>query len=255
MSKNDNYADIAFRYNIARPLNRKDTEYWMTFISKKIGHRKNIKLLDLGCGNGRFAILFAQKLGYKIIGTDNSPAMLEQAKQNDNGGIITWDLQDATHLDYLDNSFDAVWISHLLHLVDDPQSVVNECYRVLKSQGILINRYASLEDNLQKPERKFFPELAQLDTARIPRQKDVEKWFYNAGFLKINIEHLVVPTFKTGKERYYRACQRAESGLVKISDKNFKQGLMIFKKYIEKHRNNPWILNEVYTIITAVKDA
>lgn len=252
MSKNADYAQIAPRYNNARPIERKDTDFWIMLVSNTIQGRK-IKLLDLGCGNGRFSIPFAEKLGYSVTGVDSSHEMLLQAQKNDKEHLVTWERQSADALTYDDNSFDAVFISHLLHLVDNPKKVLEEIYRVLVPGGVFIDRYASLEDNLAKPERKFFPELADLDRTIIPTQKEVESWMKEVGFHNINSQTLSVPTFDSGNERVERAKQRAESGLTKISDKAFSTGINMLTKYINKHPNESWILNEVYTVTTAKK--
>lgn len=254
MTKNADYEKIAPRYNDARPLHRKDMGYWATLVSETVSPLKKdeINILDLGCGNGRFSILFARELGYKVTGVDGSEAMIRECQNNDTGHAIEWHVENATNLTFPDDSFDVIWISHLLHLVDDPQQVLHECFRLLKPGGVLIDRYSSLEDNLRKPERKLIPELADLDLNIIPPQSQIEDWLREAHFQKIESNHLQIPTY-TAEERWERARSRVESGLTKISDSAFERGLLAFRAYIENHPNDRWILDETYTVTTATK--
>ena len=141
----------------------------------------------------------------------------------------------------------------MLHLIDDPQQVLRECFRILKPRGVLIDRYASLEDNLRKPERKLIPELAELDLHIIPSQSQVEDWLQEAQFKQIESNHVKIPTYNTVKERWDRIKSRVESGLTKISDEAFERGLTTFKDYIKNRPNDPWILDEEYTITIATK--
>jgi ubiquinone/menaquinone biosynthesis C-methylase UbiE len=67
---------------------------------------------------------------------------------------------------YPDESFDIVFISHLLHHIDDLMAVIAESFRVLRKGGIIINRYAPIEHLIGDPEHSFFPEAVEIDEAR-----------------------------------------------------------------------------------------
>ena len=92
MTKNANYEQIAPRYNDARPLYRKDMDYWVDLVSKTAASsvEEKLNLLDLGCGNGRFSILFAKRLNYKVTGVDSSKVMIYEAQNNDTERHVEW---------------------------------------------------------------------------------------------------------------------------------------------------------------------
>ncbi|MCI0449072.1 MAG: class I SAM-dependent methyltransferase [Chlorobi bacterium] len=56
-----------------------DAKKIVSLILKNIKLKKDSKVLDLACGNGRHSVLFAKK-GFKVLGIDLSPFLISQAK-------------------------------------------------------------------------------------------------------------------------------------------------------------------------------
>ena len=60
------------------------------FIEAALSLEPMAQVLDLGCGNGRHAILLAKK-GYRVTGIDYSQGALEMARERDpNQGQSIW---------------------------------------------------------------------------------------------------------------------------------------------------------------------
>ena len=85
--------------------------------------------LEVGVGSGRFAEVIGVEYG-----VDPSPALLEKARAR--GVKVT--LGKGEDLPYKDNSFGGVFILFSLCFSDDPEKVLCEAKRVLKSGGGLI---------------------------------------------------------------------------------------------------------------------
>jgi len=49
---------------------------------KWLGIRRNMRIVDVGCGVGLHSIAFAE-MGYEVLGLDFSKEMLKEAKQNE----------------------------------------------------------------------------------------------------------------------------------------------------------------------------
>lgn len=97
--------------------------------------RRAQKLLDIGCGTGLFLKLF-HKAGFDVTGVDFSPHMLE-ASRTRLGKYADLHMADATNLPFLDKEFDFTSLITVLELVEDPEAVLKEAFRVTR-KGMLI---------------------------------------------------------------------------------------------------------------------
>jgi demethylmenaquinone methyltransferase/2-methoxy-6-polyprenyl-1,4-benzoquinol methylase len=114
---------------------------WRKLAVKKINNNPK-KILDLATGTGDFAIIAAKNTGAKITGVDISKKMLEKAKMkiedqsiNDK---INFLLGDAENLNFDDFSFDAVTVGFGVRNFDNLNKGLEEIYRVLKKNGMVI---------------------------------------------------------------------------------------------------------------------
>lgn len=99
------------------------------------------RVLDVGTGNGYFLELLLKdvKSYSEAVGVDMKEAAAEgfngTFKENDR---VSFKVMDAAHLDFPDESFDTVCISHSLHHLADPTVILSEMKRVLFPGGWFI---------------------------------------------------------------------------------------------------------------------
>ena len=108
--------------------------------------KKNMKILDAGCGEGRNSHFFV-KNGYNIYGIDNDSNAIRMAKmifRSINSEISENFLQSELSLTpFTDNFFDAVICCSVLHFSRDTihfEEIIQEIGRILKPQGTLLIR-------------------------------------------------------------------------------------------------------------------
>jgi len=126
-------------YNlIAEEFSNTRREIWeeLNFLFEDL--KEGEKILDLGCGNGRWYKVFVRKK-VDYFGLDNSEKLLEIAKKNFPEAKFL--IGDALNLPFSENFFDRVYAIALLHHIPSEVfriKVLQEIKRVLKPGGILI---------------------------------------------------------------------------------------------------------------------
>lgn len=121
-----------------------------TRIERAITHmniQPNDRVLDLGIGTGASLNYYPRNRG-QIVGIDLSPGMLREAqKKIDHLGItnVTLMQANALQLPFADDSFDHVFISHVITVVSDPAVLVREAQRVCKPSAriVIVNHFQS----------------------------------------------------------------------------------------------------------------
>jgi ubiquinone/menaquinone biosynthesis C-methylase UbiE len=236
------YEKIAGFYDKGRTLSEQNIDLWLGLISRYSGAQEGSRVLDLGCGTGRFALPMANRLHFRVFGVDSSREMLARAREKDSEGVVAWDCQDAQDLTYQDASFDVIFMSHLLHHVDSPTRVISECKRVLCNSGVVLIRYGAIEQIRNDVEHTFFPGVLAIDESRTPSIESVEKWLSEAGFSGIKTEEVIQKSFESSTAHLQADMVKNTSVLTMIPPEAFEQGIQKLSKYIKKNTNDPWLL-------------
>lgn len=120
------------------PADRKiwgDLTAWEDFLRAELGDQP-LKILDVGVGTGFLALPLA-KLGHQVTGLDQSPRMLEIARQKAeaNGLAVELCLGDAEAPDFPDETFDVVINRWVIWLLPNPEQAMQEWLRITKPGG------------------------------------------------------------------------------------------------------------------------
>ena len=140
------------------------------------------RLVDVGCGTGRFAVFAAERLGARVWGVDASAEMLREAKSRPGARGVGWRRADAAHLPFRDGWFDAAHSHLVLHLVDDLPAAIAELARVLAPGGRLVVGTFAPEHFREFFLNPYFPSIPALDLARFPDPDGLCDDLTRAGF-------------------------------------------------------------------------
>jgi ubiquinone/menaquinone biosynthesis C-methylase UbiE len=107
--------------------------------SKKV-LKSDYKVLEIACGTGIISLGIADKVN-SVVGVDISPKMIAIAKEKATKQSINnvhFHTGDGYSLQYENSIFDAILLFNVLHVVKEPNTVLTEAYRLLKTDGYLI---------------------------------------------------------------------------------------------------------------------
>jgi SAM-dependent methyltransferase len=132
-------------------------------------------ILDLGCGNGSHLELLST--GGFVVGADTSLPALRLA-----GAVAPVVAAEGEHLPFAPESFDLVYVSHVLHHAFDPAGLLGEVRRVLKPGGRLM-LIETCEDNpLMRLARTIRPQWESVPVRSRFRYAELLEDVRRAGF-------------------------------------------------------------------------
>lgn len=128
----------------------------ITYMDIKPGDR----ILDVGVGTGLSLSEFPRHC--KVVGIDLSTEMLTKAREKiienglDNIKVLS---MDAMSVGFKDDSFDKVFISHVVSVVPDPYKVMSEVRRVCRKGGqvVIVNHFKSKNKVIETVEKIINP--------------------------------------------------------------------------------------------------
>jgi ubiquinone/menaquinone biosynthesis C-methylase UbiE len=206
------------------------------------------KILDIGCGTGRFTIPFARRFkNFTVVGADKSSNMLEQAKQKGGAERVEWTEQDICDQGFESASFDLVFVSDLLHHIANPLDAIRECKRVLRPGGWLLCKYGAMENIANDPEHVFFPQTIVVDAKRTPTQEQVVDWLRTENFRGVNSQTWKEKTRVSGADRLAAARAKSISVLHMIEQDHFDKGLEALGRHVAENPNDPWLQEDPTT--------
>lgn len=187
------YEKISDEFDLSRKYNWKEFDDFIKYINN------GNKLIDLGCGNGRFWG-YLRNVGnnkgvkdIQYVGVDNNEKLIKKACENyPEAKFIVGDMLD---LPMKDNSIDSIVAIASLHHIpsnDLRKQAIKEMHRILKKNGVLIITVWNL----------FQPKyIKYIWKARIKSLLTLGKYGPRDTF---------IPWGKSGVDRYYYAFKKGD---------------------------------------------
>jgi demethylmenaquinone methyltransferase / 2-methoxy-6-polyprenyl-1,4-benzoquinol methylase len=118
---------------------------WRAFLVSRFELDPTSRVLDVATGTGLVAEALTRRYGCAVVGLDQSPEMLAQARRRlgEEAELVE---APADALPFADDAFDALSFTYLLRYVDDPRATLRELARVVRPGGLLAGLEFGLPD-------------------------------------------------------------------------------------------------------------
>ncbi len=226
------YEDISRYYDDVRSFDSRYTEGWLAHIMRLGDLASRERLLDVGCGTGRYTSLIGARTGRPVCGLDLAAGMLEGASRRaeEAGTDLRLVRGDAARLPFRDGAFDAATLFLVVHHVEDHARLARELRRVLAPGGRALVQTRSHEE-IEGSYIALFPGVLEIDLARFPPIPVLERHLEEAGFEDVGHERAENPDCTLTPEQILEKVDgRFISTLSLMSEQEFAEGREVFRR-------------------------
>lgn len=200
------------------------TEDWRELVAPHLPRHGGLRVLDLGIGTGIFARVWPSWGATRVFGLDLSAAMLRTARDSWLPPDVQLLVARGEVLPFQSRVVDLVWLSAVVHHLNDRPACAHELRRVVVSGGRVMIR-GFFPGTSTVGWLPFFPG-AERAIERFPSVSQLEEDFAVAGFRVIAVEEAVAPAHPASAARAWVTKMRdVDTLLSAFSDDEFDAGV------------------------------
>ena len=223
--------EIPAAYDRGRDHGPEVLDLWMNTLSRHLDGRVVTRILDLGCGTGRFSEALADRFSAAVVAVDPSMKMLAIARRKQRDPRVHYQRGCAEAIPLASQSVDLIFMSMSLHHFADAGQAARECRRVLSAKGRVVIRTGSREQIAAYPYVPFFPSARAMLHDVLPDVPAVGHNFEAAGFQLASSE-VVTQVIAAGWTEYAdKLSAGGDSILASLPRHEFDAGLASLRSY------------------------
>jgi SAM-dependent methyltransferase len=231
--------EIPSGYDRARDHGPEFLALWMRALEPYLQPGNVSRILDLGCGTGRFADALSVHFDTVVVGVDPSVKMLERARGKPRQGCVEYHVGSAESIPLPPKSVDAVFVSMAFHHFADRPVAARECRRVLRDRGMVCIRTGTRERIDSYPYVPFFPSTPVQLVELLPDRASLCAHFEAAGFALVAID-VITQTIAESWDLYAdKLAAGGDSVLATLSEEAFASGLAAMRRHAKTLATGP----------------
>jgi ubiquinone/menaquinone biosynthesis C-methylase UbiE len=208
--------------------------FWSLRIADYGSIDKNSRVLDIGCGTGRFTMMLSKITDSKVYAIEPSDEMLNEAVKKDKKKKVCWNKAQAEKLPFPNEFFDCVFMTFVFHQIKDKKKAVAEIHRALKPKGKCVIMTTSTIHIRDSP-LYLFPGLRDIDLDRFPSLPELKGILRKGKFKDVHYHLDKYATTKKPIEEYLKLIKgKHVSTLTLLTEEDFQDGYKIFEKRLRK---------------------
>ncbi len=217
-------------YDAGREISGSEKSRMLAYFASNISADKVAAILDLGCGTGRLTQALSDTFDAGVVGVDPSQKMLDQARQKTASQRITFKRAAGETLPLDDGSVDMVFMSMVLHHLNDPQQTFHECQRVLRSGGHVCLRNTVTDEIPSYPYLDIFPSIRSIIEGQLISRAQLEQFMTAAGFERA-AHQSVWGEISGGWQAFAdKVALKADSFVARLEEQEFVSGLAALRE-------------------------
>ena len=236
---------IAAVYDAGRGYNPEILQQWLRILSDYVPKNGISRIIDLGCGTGRFTEPLSVHFEAEVIGIDPSEKMLEQARRKNSGSIVSFKQASGGKLPVEECSTDMVFMSMVFHHLPDPEQTMRECHRILRDGGYVCIRDSTLDVIETFPYVRFFSGIRSIVEEQLISRIQMKSIIEGAGFDTVThkaVTHQMSPNWRSFADKM---ALRADSFVTRLPDDDFETGMTALRAYAEHEDPGEPVTEEV----------
>lgn len=254
MKIKEHFSDLASKYKSLRITDSEPIYYIEKFLSRM----KDLKIADIGCGDGRYDELFLEYLDNieTLYCVDSNIDMLNNLdKSFSEKGILKYEIINsfAEDLPFKENYLDAIVTFNAIHHFD-LYKFLDNAKKVLKKNGYIFLYSRTREQNKKNIWGQYFPKFNEKET-RLYDFSDITDCVNRVKGLSIALtKEFKYKRLSNLEKLVFLAENRHYSTFVLYSPEEFKESLKIFKKNIKENFKSNVDWYDFNILVVARKD-
>lgn len=240
---------IATRYAAGRRLRREQTDLWSRVLEEEVAGIRPRRIVDLGCGIGRFSGLLRDLFGGSVCGVDVAERMLGVAAADPQLAGIRWVRATAAVLPFRPRSVDLIFAFLVYHHLADPGAVLRESARVLADRAAVVIVNSTVETLDSYVWLPFFPSARAIDQARLPSRAAVAEASRAAGLTVQGLRTVLNPVAESLRVYAERIASRTISTLELVPDAEFARGVEEFRAHCAREDHGQPVMDPIDVFI------